>query len=192
MNARWAIFLSGRGSTAQAVMDLADAVDVRLAVSSNPQAAGLKRARRMGVATLAAPVVAGSKKIDWEKLQSELERRRINRIFLLGFMRIIPGSFLRKWEGRIFNLHPSLLPSFAGANAIENSFASHEPMGVSVHHVIEEMDAGKVIHRKRIRLLDPVPRAQETWERARFLVGVHEQRLVRKLALRASLSGGAL
>lgn len=140
MSPRWALLISGRGSTAQAVMDVMDSVNVTLVVSSRAGAAGLFRARRSGVATMTLP-----KDIAWDEFSANLKKRGIDRIFLLGFMRIIPESFLNHWEGRIWNVHPSLLPKYPGAKAIEQALAEGADVGVSIHDVIPEMDAGTVL-----------------------------------------------
>lgn len=139
MSPRWALLISGRGSTAQSVMDVMDAVNVTLVVSSRASAAGLYRARRAGVPTMTLP-----KEIPWEDLSRQLRKRGIERIFLLGFMRIIPESFLRDWDGRIWNVHPSLLPKHPGAKAVADALAAGDDLGVSIHDVIPEMDAGPV------------------------------------------------
>lgn len=84
-----------------------------------------------------------------EKNRSRAGSQKIDKIFLLGFMRLLPASFLQKWQGRIFNLHPSLLPLYPGKNAIEKSYEAGDAMGVSIHHVITEMDAGRVVLQKK-------------------------------------------
>jgi phosphoribosylglycinamide formyltransferase-1 len=177
MTPAWAIFISGRGSNAQAVFEVIDEVPVRLVVSSKEPVWGLARARRTGVPTLVL-----KKKIDWEDLQGQLEAARVDRVLLLGFMKIVPASFLEKWQGRIFNVHPSLLPAFPGLQAIQRSYEANGPMGVSVHEVIPEMDAGKVIFQKV-----SVPASEGIkLEFAELLISRDEQRLVRTLAIERS------
>lgn len=139
MSPRWALLISGRGSTAQSVMDIMDSVDVRLVVSSRATAPGLFRARRAGVPTMVLP-----KDINWAELSRSLQKRGIERLFLLGFMRIIPETFLNDWAGRIWNVHPSLLPLHPGAKAIEAALAAGSDLGVTIHDVIPEMDAGQM------------------------------------------------
>lgn len=171
---RWALFISGRGSTAQAVMDVLDQVNVGLVVSSRAQAVGLFRARRAGVPTLLLP-----KDIDWETLNHSLKSRRIDRIFLLGFMRILPEHFLKHWQGRIWNVHPSLLPRYPGAKALERSLADGADVGVSIHDVIPEMDAGQIRRQVRVSSAtahDPI------------LFSIREQDLVRSWAEKMSFA----
>ena len=178
---RWAVFLSGRGSTAQSAFDMLPHLDIALVVSDQPQALGLRRARRMGISQLIAPLKAPpAKGLDWSRLLQELKQRRITHIFLLGFMRIVPASFVQAWEGRIFNIHPSLLPAFPGLEAMEKSFASHADMGVSIHHVIAEMDAGSLLRQRRV-FAGSQPR--ETWENTSLQMATCEQRMIRDFVL---------
>lgn len=145
MTGRWAIFLSGRGSNAQAAFEELHQLDVALCVSSRKSALGLSRARRAGV-----PTMFLEKNPDWSKLTLELRKRKVNRIMLLGFMKILPAEFCQQWNKKMWNLHPSILPDFKGAEAIEKSYAVGQVMGVSIHEVTAEMDAGKVLKKKYI------------------------------------------
>lgn len=171
----WAVFISGRGSNLQAQLDLLSDVNVRLVVSSKASAPGLLRAKRQGIPALVLP-----KKIDWTLLDAELKRRGIARIFLAGFMKIVPENFVRSWENRILNVHPSLLPAHPGLRAIENSFESGGEMGVTVHVVTPEMDAGPRLLARRTR------RAGVVSEIATELLAISraEQRLVREAVSR--------
>lgn len=141
----WAVFLSGRGSTAQALMDLDENIDIRWVVSSTRKALGLSRARRMGIPTLVM-----DKNTSWLQMDQQLKKRKINSIFLLGFMKLVPADFIENWQGRIFNIHPSLLPAYPGLNAIEKSYADKAALGVTIHHVTAEMDAGRKILQHKI------------------------------------------
>lgn len=180
-SARWAVFLSGRGSTAQSAFDMLPHLDIALVVSDQPQALGLKRARRMGIAQWVAPMKAPpAKGVDWNLLNQELTQRRITHIFLLGFMRIVPEFFVQTWAGRIFNIHPSLLPAFPGLEAMEKSFASGEDMGVSIHHVIAEMDAGALLRQRRVfKKTEP----RDSWESTALQMAACEQRMIRDFIL---------
>jgi len=170
---RWALFISGGGTTAQAVMDCSSQVDVRLVVSSRKSAFGLVRARRWGV-----PSYVLEQKIDWDKLQVLLESYRIQRIFLLGFMKILPADFCEKWKGKILNVHPSLLPQFKGAKAFDQSFTANQPMGVSIHQVTAGMDEGPLVYQQKV-----IEKPSEVSEsRARIFMGLSEQFLIRKVA----------
>lgn len=175
---RWAVLISGRGSNLAAVLDLGDEVDVRLVVSSSPTAYGLLRARRAGVPTAWTPQVTGSKKIDWPALDSLIRSRGVTHIFLAGFMKIVPASFIQKWDGRIINLHPSLLPSYPGLNSIERAHQEGAAMGVTVHEVTPEVDAGAMICQRR-SLNENEVRGYSLCD-SEFLVHLDEQRVVKE------------
>lgn len=144
---RWAVFISGRGSNLQALCEIQHEIDISVCVSSHLKVAGVLRAKRAGIPVLKIDTKMGLG--EWTRIHQELQQRRIDRIFLLGFMRLIPAEFVNLWRGRIFNLHPSLLPSYPGKEAIEKSYMDASSMGVTIHHVIAEMDAGQVILQKK-------------------------------------------
>lgn len=158
----------------QAVLDGIDLNQVSLVVSSSATALGVKKARRWGI-----PVLILSSPIHWKELHAELSKYQIQKIFLLGFMRIMPADFLELWKQRIFNLHPSLLPLFPGLHAIEKSYQARAEMGVTVHEVIADVDAGRKILQKKIKYknnhfilpLEPV----------KTLISLTEQRLVKEV-----------
>lgn len=171
----WAVLISGRGSNLQALLDLKSDVDLKLVVSSSAKAPGLLRAKRQGVETLVLP-----KKIDWTELDRELRARNISHVFLAGFMKIVPPEFVAKWENRIVNVHPSLLPAFPGLKAIELSHAAGADMGVTVHVVTPEMDAGpRLLQRKCM-----TAGHGQSLEIAQIAVARTEQRLVREAVAR--------
>lgn len=172
---RWAIFISGRGSNLQTVLDGIDDINVIVVVSNSASAPGVAKARRMGV-----PVFLIGKKIDWDEVHFELKKRRVNRIFLAGFMRLIPGSFVEKWKDQILNVHPSLLPEFPGMNAIENSFGSSSDMGVTVHYVTAEMDAGEVLFQKVALTRNDLDKNKISLDEAKIEISRVEQFLVRE------------
>jgi len=178
---RWALFISGRGSTAQAVIEMGALANIALVISSKESALGIKKARRLGIPTLVTPLVAGSKVIDYSQIQFELLNRSIDQIFLLGYMKIIPGSFLKLWAGRIWNVHPSLLPAFRGSRALERSFEEGAELGASIHGVIEELDAGPVVLQKRMpNLRRPSQKQPATLEDVQTAFSIQEQTLVRR------------
>ena len=173
MYPRWALFISGRGSTMQSALDLCSECNIRVVFSSKVSALGIKKAKRYGVEVVVLPKI-----IDWGSVILELHRRKISNIFLLGFMKVIPESFLTQWGTRIFNVHPSLLPRFKGAKAIEDSFHSNEDMGVTIHHVVAEIDSGNQILQKKIN--------RELSENISILsrkISILEQQMIRKVLL---------
>ena len=88
-------------------------------------------------------------------------------------MKVLPEEFLLKWEGRIINLHPSVLPKYPGLKSIERAFEDKSELGVTLHHVIPEIDAGQP-------LLQSVLGRSDTLEQATLFTHISEQHLVRK------------
>lgn len=171
----WAVFISGRGSNLQALLDLRADVEIRLVVSSSAKAPGLLRARRQGVPTLVLP-----KKIDWTALDVELRERGITHLFLAGFMKIVPAEFVDRWTNRILNVHPSLLPAYPGLHALEISHAEGAEMGVTVHVVTAGMDEGpRLLQRRCLR-----KGHSQSLETARIEIARTEQKLVREAVAR--------
>jgi phosphoribosylglycinamide formyltransferase 1 len=173
---RWAVFISGRGSNLSCLLNL-QTEKIKLVVSSSSKALGVLKARRAGVPVLILP-----RPINWVELDQELKRRGINRIFLLGFMRVIPSQFVEAWHRKIVNLHPSLLPNYPGLESIERSYADKADMGVSVHEVVAEVDAGKLILQRRS--LRSEETSEYSLENAEFKIHIDEQRLVEEAFLR--------
>lgn len=129
---------------------------------------------RAGVPVL-IPTLMPSGKIDWANLDQELRRRSIDAIFLLGFMRIVPESFVSKWAGKILNLHPSLLPKYPGLNSIERAVAAGDEVGCTIHEVVPEVDAGPLLLSRRSLASGKTDSATET------LVHIDEQRIVKEI-----------
>lgn len=172
---RVAIFISGRGSNMQALLD--SKLRCGLVVSSKASAPGLLRAKRQGIPTLIL-----EKKIDYEKLHEDLLRRGIERIFLAGFMKVVPAHFIEKWKGKIVNLHPSLLPAYPGLSGFERSHADRADMGVTLHEVTEDLDAGPVLRQLKFFSKQKWSSEQPGLEKAQLYLSFSEQRLVREVA----------
>lgn len=128
-----------------ALLDLREEHHVALVVSSRSDAYGLTRARRLGIETLVL-----DKKIDWTKLLEVLEERGITHIFLTGFMKVITKEFLQAWKKPILNIHPSLLPNYPGLRSVERAVADGAAVGVTVHKVIADVDAGDIVLQKTV------------------------------------------
>ena len=87
------------------------------------------------------------------ELQRALEAHRVSFVALAGFMRILTAGFVERWQGRLVNLHPSLLPAFPGAHAIRDALAAGAThTGVTVHYVDAGVDTGPVIARETVRI----------------------------------------
>ncbi len=172
---RWAVFLSGRGSNASALFEMMSEVDIHLCVSSKKSALGLCRAQREGIPTLVL-----DKSPDWKQLDLALNKYQVTHIFLLGFMKILPPEFVALWKGRIFNLHPSLLPTFPGKDSIQESYEAGAAMGVTIHEVTAEMDAGPRLLQFVSRETASEKKHQVPQAEAQMEISRTEQRLVRE------------
>jgi phosphoribosylglycinamide formyltransferase 1 len=170
---RWAVLVSGRGSNLSGLLEMRDLLDIRVVVSSNAKAPALLKAKRAGVPTLLL-----DKKIDWQKLDRDLRAYSVNHIFLAGFMKVVPADFVARWNGKILNLHPSLLPAYPGLKSIERAFEEHADLGVSVHVVNEGVDEGPVLAQRRTIAAAHI--ASRSLQELEFKVHVDEQRLVRE------------
>lgn len=135
-----AVFISGGGSTLQALLEMQHQIDISLIVTNKIVAVGSLKARRFG-----KNVLYFSKQMDFMSLHQALIDHRIERIILAGFMKILPLGFVELWRDKIINIHPSLLPHYPGLNSAQKSWNDNAAMGVSLHTVVEQMDAGKII-----------------------------------------------
>ncbi|WP_448153504.1 phosphoribosylglycinamide formyltransferase [Bosea minatitlanensis] len=157
---RVGVLISGRGSNMVSLAEAAQAPDypaeIALVVSNIPNVAGLERARGFGIATATVDHRPfGKDREAFEQAVDELLRlNRIEIVVLAGFMRILTPWFVKRWEGRMINIHPSLLPLFKGTHthrqALEAGVAEH---GCSVHFVVPELDAGPVILQAKVPVL---------------------------------------
>ena len=155
--ARVAILISGRGSNMAALIYAARAdgcaYEVALVTGDRPDAPGLALAEAEGVTVLRLDAKASGPSF-WDDLQQELERAKIELIALAGFMRIIPADFLARWDGRILNIHPSLLPKYKGLGTYEACIAAGDATsGATVHLVTPELDSGEVLGQVEVAVL---------------------------------------
>ena len=158
---RVAVLISGRGSNMTALIEAAKdpayPADIALVLSNRADAAGLARAKAEGIAAAVVDHTAfGKDRAAFERaLQAELEKHRIDLVCLAGFMRLLTPWFVRRWEGRLINIHPALLPAFKGLNTHERALeAGVTHHGATVHFVVPEMDSGPIILQDSLRILD--------------------------------------
>jgi phosphoribosylglycinamide formyltransferase-1 len=148
---RTAILISRRGSNMQALVNAARAVDypaeIVLVASNRPEAAGLRWAAALGLATLAIDHKTYATRAAFEAvLQNALEAAGAELVALAGFMRMMTPQFVERWRNRMINIHPSLLPSFKGLHTHEQALAAGVRItGCTVHFVRPEMDTGPII-----------------------------------------------
>jgi phosphoribosylglycinamide formyltransferase-1 len=148
---RLAILISGRGSNMMALVEAARApdypADIAAIVSSRPDAAGLLWARAQGLpATLVDHKAYASREAFDAAVDQVLAAAGVEFIALAGFMRIQTPGFVRKWQARQLNIHPSLLPAFKGLHPQAQALAAGVKIsGCTVHFVTEELDGGPII-----------------------------------------------
>ncbi len=155
---RVGVLISGRGSNLQALIDagFADSfpAEVVLVIANTEDAYGLVRARTAGIATRVIPHKGKTREAFDAELDAALREADIEIVCLAGFMRILSDGFTRAWEGRLLNIHPSLLPAYKGTHVHERVLAAGEKQsGASVHFVVPELDAGPVINQTAVPVL---------------------------------------
>jgi phosphoribosylglycinamide formyltransferase-1 len=157
---RVAILISGRGSNMTALIGAAKAPDypaeIALVVSNVPDAPGLARAREAGIATHVVDHKGfGNDREAFDRqLDAALRAHRTDIVCLAGFMRVLSPWFVERWNGRLINIHPSLLPAFKGLHTHERAIAAGATQhGATVHLVVPELDSGPIIEQASVPVL---------------------------------------
>jgi phosphoribosylglycinamide formyltransferase-1 len=154
------ILLSGRGSNFEAIAANISAgriPDARIAViiSNKPDAGGLETGRRLGLTTLVIPSKGKERENHDREVVAALKKHKVDLVCLAGYMRLLSPWFVQQFPHRILNIHPSLLPAFAGLEAQEQAYAyGVKVAGCTVHFVDEELDHGAIIVQKAVPVLD--------------------------------------
>lgn len=157
MSFRIAVIASGEGSNLQALIDRVhgrDGIEIVAVASNRPHARALTRAADAGIPArvFAAPDRAARPARD-AALAAWLDERGVQLVVLAGFMEVLSREFVRRFAGRLINVHPSLLPAFPGVRAIEQALAyGVRVSGVTVHFVDEGVDTGPIILQEAFRL----------------------------------------
>ena len=150
------ILISGRGSNMQALIEAALPVRIAAVISNNPDAAGLKIAKKHNIETCSLEITR--KYPDRAKfdllLADKIDLYRPSLIVLAGFMRVLGGDFVNKYKDKLINIHPSLLPAFPGLGthkkALKEGVKIH---GCTVHFVTSEVDHGPIIIQATVPVL---------------------------------------
>lgn len=156
---RLVVLISGRGSNLQAILDGARSGElpatIGAVISNRPGAYGLERARQAGVDALTLDHKPFPDRTSFEAaLQDLIDSYHPDLVILAGFMRMLTADFVAHYRGRLFNIHPSLLPKFRGLHTHERALAAGEKEhGASVHFVIAELDSGPVIIQAQVPVL---------------------------------------
>ncbi len=157
---RLGVLVSGNGSNLQAILDACQEdsypAEVRIVVSNQPKAFALQRAQKRGIPTVVVPHRDyPSRELFEKEIASRLEAAQVELVVLAGFMRLLSPFFVRRFADRIFNIHPALLPSFPGTDAIRKAWDSGvKTTGVTVHFVDEGCDTGPIVLQEPVTI-DP-------------------------------------
>jgi phosphoribosylglycinamide formyltransferase-1 len=161
MKRRVAILISGRGSNMVALIEAAREKDfpaeIVVVISNRSDAGGLEKAQASGIPTLTIESKPfGKDRAAFEAvLQSALDQHKVELICLAGFMRLFTAQFVQRWQGRMLNIHPSLLPSFPGLEPQAQALrAGVKISGATVHFVIPETDAGPIVMQGAVAVCD--------------------------------------
>lgn len=155
---RIGVLISGRGSNMAALIAAAEAADyparIAVAISNVAGAGGLELARAAGVAAEVVPSRGVAREAFEAALNARLAAHRVGLVCLAGFMRVLSPAFVARWEGRMLNIHPSLLPAFPGldthARALAAGVGEH---GCTVHFVSAKVDAGPIVAQAAVPVL---------------------------------------
>lgn len=153
-----AVLISGSGSNLQAIIDacaLSDfPAEIEIVISNKPDAYGLTRAKDAGLKTAVVNHKDYSSREEFENaLQATLDQYPVELICLAGFMRVLTEDFVNRWDGRMINIHPSLLPKFKGLHTHERAIeAGEKESGCTIHFVIPDMDEGPIILQRRVSI----------------------------------------
>jgi phosphoribosylglycinamide formyltransferase-1 len=193
---RVAVLISGRGSNMSALIDAAKAADypaeIVAVIANKADAGGIKIARAHGIPAHAIPHRDYPSKQAHEAAVSEaLQAAKADIICLAGYMRIITPEFVREWEGRMINIHPSLLPLFRGLHTHEQALeAGVRVHGCTVHFVTAGMDEGPIIAQTAVA----VKTGDTPDTLAERVLSIEHETYARALALvatgKAAMSGG--
>ena len=158
MKARIAVLISGTGTNMAALLYAAKHADcpyeIVLVASNNPQAEGLKLAAAEGIATFAQPHKGIDRAVHDAMMHDRIVNARADYVALAGYMRILSEAFVQKWEGRMLNIHPSLLPKYKGLHTHQSAIdAGDSVAGCSVHLVTAELDDGPVLGQMQVAIL---------------------------------------
>jgi phosphoribosylglycinamide formyltransferase-1 len=159
VRARTAVLISGRGSNLKALIDAcADPqfpAGISLVISNVADAGGLDHARAANISTKVIPHKNFSSREEFDAaMDAALKDANIEIVCLAGFMRILSDWFARRWEGRLINIHPSLLPGFKGTNVHQRMLdAGVRVAGCTVHFVVPELDSGPIIAQAEVPVL---------------------------------------
>ena len=150
-----AVFISGTGSNLKNLIKFSkkknSPISVELIISNNRNAMGLKYSRKYNIQKKI--VSFENNKLAEKKVFNFLFEKKIKFICLAGFMKILSKNFIKKFKGKIINIHPSLLPKYKGLNTHKKAIENNDKFaGCSVHFVTSKLDSGKIIMQKKVKI----------------------------------------
>ena len=158
--ARIVVLISGSGSNFQAIAEACQKKeidgDIVGVISNRPGVMGLDRAAQFDIPSVVIDHTEFSSREEFDgKLIHEIDQFGPDLVVLAGFMRILTPDFVRRYKGRLINIHPSLLPKYPGLNTYQRAIhAGDEEHGTSVHFVTEQLDGGPVILQAKVPIFD--------------------------------------
>tara|TARA_B100000408_G_scaffold27904_1_gene20385 strand:+ start:13 stop:594 length:582 start_codon:yes stop_codon:yes gene_type:complete len=150
-----AVFISGRGTNLKSLIKFSkkknSPINIKLIISNTNKAKGLKYSK---VYKIQKKVIDfKNKNIAEKKLLNLLSKKKIRFICLAGFMKILSKKFIKKFSGKIVNIHPSLLPKYKGLNTHQKALKNNDKYsGCTVHYVTKKVDSGKIILQKKVKI----------------------------------------
>ncbi len=150
-----AVFISGKGSNLKSLIKFSKTkkspIIIDFIFSNNSKAKGLKYAKSFKIKNKVLNFK--NKNLSEKKLLSILKKNNIRIICLAGFMKVLSGNFIKKFKGKILNIHPSLLPKYKGLNIHKRVLKNKEKFsGCTVHYVNSKLDSGKIILQKKVKV----------------------------------------
>ena len=149
------VFISGTGSNLKSLIQFSkkknSLISIELIISDNPKAKGLKFGK---IFKISNKVFNYKNRIIAEKkIISEINNKKIKLICLAGFMKILSKNFIKRFKGKILNIHPSLLPKYKGLNTHQRAISNNDKYsGCTVHIVNTRLDSGKIILQKKVKI----------------------------------------
>jgi len=149
-----AVFISGAGSNLKSLIKFSklkkSPITIGIVISNNPKSKGLKYAK---INKIKKKVFNLNSTLFEKKAINELKKNNINLICLAGFMKILSKSFIKNFNGKILNIHPSLLPKYKGLNTHVKAIKNKDKYsGCTVHLVNSKLDSGRIINQKKVRI----------------------------------------
>ena len=149
-----AVFISGTGSNLKNLIKFSKTkispILIKLIISNNKKAKGLKYSTQYNIEK---KIVNFNNNFSENKILSYINKKNIKFICLAGFMKVLSKNFIKKFKGKIVNIHPSLLPKYKGLNTHKRALKNKEKFaGCTVHYVTIKVDSGKIILQKKVKI----------------------------------------